>query len=87
MGGAPTKWSDLSWSHVAATEAEFSAIRYIDLDTQLPDTSQVTETGSAAWHADSGLGAHGATAAHLAFITLQQPMRVALHGADMIAAA
>jgi hypothetical protein len=84
LGGAPTKWSDLSWSHLAATEAEFSAIRYIDLDAQLPDTSQVTEAGSAAWHADAGLGAHGAAAAHLAFITLQQPMRVALHGADMI---
>jgi hypothetical protein len=87
LGGAPTKWSNLSWSHLAATEAEFSAIRYIDLDAQLPDTSHVTETGSAAWHADAGLGAHGATAAHLAFITLQQPMRVALHGADMIAPA
>jgi len=32
LGGAPTKWSNLSWSHLAATEAEFSAIRYIDLD-------------------------------------------------------
>ncbi len=87
LGGQPGKWSDLAWGHLASTEAEFAALKYIDLDAQLPDTSQVIDNASAVWHADSGLGAHGATAAHLAYITLQQPMRVALHGAQMIAPA
>lgn len=87
LGGAPVKWADLAWSHLAASEADFAGIRYIDLDAEMPDTTQVADPASAAWHADAGLGANGATAAHLAYITLQQPMRVALHGAAMLAPA
>lgn len=85
LGGAPTKWSDLAWSHLATTEAQFANLRHIDLDTDQPDTRQVVDPGSASWHADTGLGPSGATAAHLAYITLQQPMRVAMHGSAMIA--
>jgi hypothetical protein len=85
-GGVALAWSDLSWGHLAATEEELQAVVYIDLDTELPDTRQIAETGGAAWHASAGQGPAGATAAHLAHITIQQPMRVALHGSDMIRA-
>jgi hypothetical protein len=85
-GGVAVTWSDLSWSHLAATDDDLTAVTYIDLNAELPDTRQVTQTGGAAWHASTGLGPAGATAAHLAYITLQQPMRVALHGSDMIRA-
>lgn len=84
LGGIAVTWSDLSWGHLAASEPDLAALTYIDVDANLPDTRQVSQTGGAAWHAASGLGPAGATAAHLAYITLQQPMRVALHGSDMI---
>jgi hypothetical protein len=85
-GGVAVKWSDLSWGHLAASDEDLAAMAYIDLDANLPDTRQVSSTGGAAWHARTGLGPAGATSAHLAYITLQQPMRVALHGSDMIRA-
>jgi hypothetical protein len=81
VGGQPTRWSDLSWGNLAASDAELTAIRYIDLAAPLPDTSQVNPTGGAHWHVQDG-----ARAADLAYITLQQPMRVAVHGSDMIPA-
>lgn len=85
LGAVATAWSDLSWGHLAATEDDLRALTYIDLDADLPDTRQIAQTGGAKWHANAGLGPAGATAAHLAYITLQQPMRVAIHGSDMIA--
>jgi len=84
FGGIATSWSDLSWSNLAATDEELQSLIHIDLDADLPDTRQVVQAGGAAWHASQGLGHTGATGAHLAYITLQQPMRVALHGSDMI---
>jgi len=86
LGGVAVTWSDLSWSHLAASEVDLRALACIDLDVNLPDTRLIAQTGGAAWHATTGLGPAGATAAHLAYITLQRPMRVALHGSDMIRA-
>jgi hypothetical protein len=83
-GGIATAWSNLSWSHLASSDDALQALVHVNLDADLPDTRQVAQTGGASWHANSGLGPAGATAAHLAYITLQQPMRVALHGSDMI---
>jgi hypothetical protein len=85
-GGAASAWSELSWGHLAGTAGDLDTLTYIDLNAELPDTRQIAQTGGAAWHASAGLGPAGATAAHLAYITLQQPMRVALHGSDMIRA-
>lgn len=79
LGGRPAIWADLSWGHLAQTDAELALIQNIDLTAALPDTSQVNPTGGAHWHV-----AEGARASDLAFITLQQPMRVAVHGSDMI---
>jgi hypothetical protein len=79
LGGRPSTWSDLSWGHLATSDAELSQIRYVDLTATLPDTSVVNPTGGAHWHVTEG-----ARASDLAFITLQQPMRVAVHGSKMI---
>ncbi|MEH2501551.1 hypothetical protein V1290_000362 [Bradyrhizobium sp. AZCC 1578] len=79
VGGRPARWSDLSWGHLATTDGELKAIRNIDLAAALPDTTQVNPTGGAKWHLQEG-----ARAADLAYITLQPPMRVAVHGSDMI---
>lgn len=91
IGEAPastlTKWSDVSWGHLAADAAALRAVEYIDLNTPLPDTSHVVpQTGEpvVSWHADSGLGAPGSNAADLAFITLQRPARVAIHGSRLL---
>jgi hypothetical protein len=44
----------------------------------------VTDPTEAAWHADTGLGATGSDGAELAYITLQRPVRVAIHSADLL---
>ena len=72
-GGFPNSWSDLSWDHMAANAVDLTAITYIDLDTGFPD--------------DSGLDPPwGRTAAEMAYITLQRPARLAIHGSDMLLA-
>ncbi|MDJ0762836.1 MAG: hypothetical protein QNJ97_07580 [Myxococcota bacterium] len=86
-GQAVATWNDLSWKHLATDEQSLKAVEYIDLDTTLPDTRNVVQPSgepNVAWHANAGLGGHGATAADLAYIALQRPFRVARHGSDML---
>jgi hypothetical protein len=86
-GAKPTRWNDLNWAHVAASERDLEALSYLDLDADLPDTSAVvTRPGEPplAWHASRGLGLSGANGSDLAWITLQRPFRVAIHGIDML---
>lgn len=71
------RWADLSWGHLAHNQADFDAITYIRFAGTLPDTSGVTEPPGVAW---------GENAAHMAFITLQQPVRIAIHADDMLPA-
>ena len=78
-GGRPATWSDLSWGHLASSDGELAAIRYVDLAAALPDTSEAGTAGGARWRVSDG-----ARASDLALITLQQPMRVAVHGSDMV---
>ena len=80
----PQRWDDLHWGHLVPAGSELAALAYIDLDTDLPDTRAIADPPGVAWHADSGLGRRGAHASHLAFATLQRPVRVALHAADML---
>lgn len=82
----PTGWNDLQWGHLAADDAALAGLGYIDLDAELPDTRGVAAPPGIAWHADSGLGPSGARASHLAFITLQRPMRVAVHADELLPA-
>jgi len=86
-GASLAKWLDLSWGHLAADPSALRAIAFIDLNAQLPDTSQVVpqaEEPVVTWHADSGLGAPGSNASDLAYITLQRPARVAIHGSQLL---
>jgi hypothetical protein len=83
----PATWNDLSWGQLVAAAEGWATLDYIDLDTELPDTQAITDPPGVAWHADAGLGASGTTAAELAFITLQRPMRVAVHAGQMLPAA
>lgn len=84
FGGRIAKWEDLSWTSLATNAAELQALTHIDLNRQLPDVSDLAIGNEPAWHADSGLGRTGAQAAHLAYITLQQPVRIAIHASDML---
>jgi hypothetical protein len=79
-----TSWDDLSWGDLVLGPDELTGFTYIDLDADLPDTALVPSSSGAVWHADRGRGATGATAADLAYITLQRPFRVAMHGADLL---
>jgi hypothetical protein len=72
------KWRDLNWRHLAASDDAVNAIEYIDLDANLPNTSGITSPPGVAWH-----GA-GVQSSDLAYITLQVPVRVAVHAADML---
>ena len=83
----PTAWSNLNQAHFAASAQDLAALAYLDLDADLPDTSAVIQgTGEPplAWHARHGLGPTGANASDIAWITLQRPFRVAIHGVDML---
>lgn len=82
--GAPATWNELSWGQLATAEEGLSAIDYIDLNADLPDTSAITDPPRVAWHADAGLGAAGTDGAQIAFITLQRPVRVAVHATDLL---
>jgi hypothetical protein len=72
-----TQWNDLSWGHLASNAGELDALTHIRLAAVLPDTSHVTQPPGIAW---------GHNAAHQAFITLQKPVRVAIHADDMLPA-
>lgn len=89
FGGRPSSWNDLNWSHLASDAATLESLRYIDLDAELPNTSGVVAAPgepALAWHAESGAGPAGANGSDLAYITLQRPFRVAIHGSDMLPA-
>jgi hypothetical protein len=80
-------WNGLEWGHLASGEATLRDLRYVDLDADLPDTANVvTDPGepTVAWHADRGLGPAGTRAAEIAYITLQRPVRIAVHASDML---
>lgn len=78
-----TSWNDISWGSVAADETALSTIVHLDLDADLPDTRPLASS-PARWHATRGLGPSGATAADLAFITYQRPVRVAIHASRLV---
>ena len=75
----PGEWPDLHWGHLVTQGQGLSAVDYIDLAASLPATSSIDEPDDVAWHI-----ADGTQGAHLAYITLQQPVRVAIHAADML---
>ena len=79
-----TLWNDLSWGHLAADAEQLALLSHIDLNSDLPDTTQVAGPPGVAWHADSGTGPAGTTGAQIAYITQQRPVRIAVHANDML---
>ena len=77
----PSAWNDLHWGHLVAPGAELSAIDYVDLTDALPNTEGISEPEAVSWHQNEGT-----TASQLAFITLQRPVRVAIHASRMLLA-
>ncbi|HET6977870.1 MAG TPA: hypothetical protein VFI24_16180 [Pyrinomonadaceae bacterium] len=65
----PISWNDLSWRHFAKTEAELQALSHVSISKVFPEIDNVT------W---------GKNSAHQAFITLQRPVRIAIHAKQMI---
>jgi hypothetical protein len=65
-------WNDLNWAHVAPSAAALQALAHVPVNalTLTPTTPQ-----KAVW---------GRNAAHMAAITKQRPVRVAIHASDML---
>jgi len=91
----PESWNDISWAHLVSRVEDLDAFNYIDLFAELPDTSHVADPhgpGSApppplwppVWHGDARGTHRGSTAADVAYITLQRPVRIAIHASDML---
>jgi|GEM_PF-485013 len=80
-------WETLSWGHLvsdtAATEAELPAalakLHYINLDDARPTLAPTFDGQGLSWHA-----ALGSTSSDVASITLQKPVRVAIHATDLL---
>lgn len=66
---ALTTWDDLSWRHFVKTEEELKTLSHVSIDKTLPEIDHVQ------W---------GKNSAHQAFITLQRPVRIAIHARQMI---
>jgi hypothetical protein len=81
-GAPPATWNDLSWGSVAASEAALKAIQYLDLSAALPNTAALETAAGPVWH-EAG-GPRGSRASDLAYITLQVPVRIGIHGARML---
>lgn len=71
-------WDDFSWGHLVNNLEDIKTFNYIDLTSVKPDT-RFTGASEAEWHADAG-----SDAAQIAYITLQKPFRVGLHGKSMV---
>jgi hypothetical protein len=73
----PTTWSNLSWRHLANTEEELKKLSHATLDsiTKLFPGIDQEKIDNARW---------GRNSAHQAYITLQRPVRIAIHATDLI---
>ena len=65
-------WNDLSWGDLVETEAQFNKLSHVSVDGRLSGK----QIGPAAWARNGG---------HMAAVTLQRPVRVALHAVDLLA--
>ena len=77
-------WNNLGWANLAGSRATLNDFLSLNLDASLPDTTLVSDSTTTRWHADSGPGQHGSRSSDLAYITLQRPMRIAIHASEMI---
>lgn len=66
-------WDNLSWGHLA-NRADFERLTFVSVTGELPKT-QFSASEQAIW---------GSNAAHMAYITLQKPVRIAIHARVML---
>jgi hypothetical protein len=73
----PTTWNELSWRHLANTEAELKQLSHASLDSikKLFPNIDKEKIDNAQWARNS---------AHQAYITMQRPVRIAIHARDII---
>ena len=73
----PATWNDLSWRHLANTEAELKQLSHASLNalTKLFPGIDKETIDNAQWARNS---------AHQAYITMQRPVRIAIHARDII---
>jgi hypothetical protein len=64
-----TTWNNLSWRHLADTREALQALSHASIRAVLPDVDK------AKWSKN---------AAHQAYITMQRPVRIALHARDLL---
>ena len=77
-------WGNMSWGSFAPDAATLETLNYIDLDAALPDTSRAQNPGDIAttgliWNASKG-----ARASDMAYVTLRDPVRVAIHASALL---
>jgi hypothetical protein len=81
-------WRDLSWGQLVATQDQLNKLTYIDLEESKnrPDTTRLIPDSElrAVWNLEDSNTAKS-TASDFAYIFFQQPMRVAIHAAMMLA--
>jgi hypothetical protein len=77
-----TTWNNLSWRHLTLTdtETELKALSHVLInpmqpETLPPDIRALSNSDKAKW---------GRNSAHQAYITLQRPVRIAIHASEMI---
>lgn len=72
-----TTWNELGWRHMARTEEELKVLSHVSLETirhVVPNIDAQT-IDKARW---------GKNSSHLAYVTLQRPMRIAIHAREML---
>jgi hypothetical protein len=77
-GGVPAGWQDMAWTHVVRDKAAYDSLVHIRLAG--PDTNAALANltlDGATW---------GLDAAHMARVTMQSPVRVAVHARRMLPA-
>ncbi len=70
-----SSWEDLAWGDLGGA----ASVGYIDVDLNKP--AKAPAQSPATWPTTTGAG----SAADIAYITLQKPVRLAVHGSDMVA--
>lgn len=74
-------WNGFGWANLVGSRSELDSLTTIDLTAARPDTASVTDATTRRWHANREPGSR---ASDIAYVTLQRPMRVAFHAAEMI---
>lgn len=80
-GTAPTAWNHLDWANVVPDAAAFDALTHVPLDPPFPRTPGVPVRDD---QPDADTFRWAENAAHMAHITLQRPVLLAVHATDLL---